>query len=201
MKQIVRWLVLFLVLFVACLGVFYYLKIKDEPVVVEKKVTDEIVGLPYQIHDLDSTYYKSEFKNLKTVLTSEVIDDKAYAETVSKMFAANLYTLDNKITKSDIGGLEFIVDSFKENFILNVSSTLYKYVETNIYNDRDQELPEVTGTEIIESISSTFTIDEIEYPSYEVTLNLTYKVDLGYETDVKVILIKDEDSIYVVGLE
>lgn len=201
MRQIVRWLILFLILFVGCLGIFSYLKIKNEPAIIEKKVTDEIVGLPYQIHDLDSAYYKSEFKNLKTVLTSELVDDKVYAETVSKMFVANLYTLDNKITKSDIGGLEFIAESYKENFILNVSSTLYKYVETNIYNDREQELPEVSGTEIIESINSTFIIEDNEYQSYEVSLKLTYKIDLGYETNVKVILIKDENSIYVVGLE
>ena len=112
------------------------------------KKVDEIKGFNYHLEDRDTALYKKEFQNLKTNLESKEIDYEEYAKSIAKMFIIDLYTIDNKVNKYDIGSLEFVHPDAKENFELNAKDTLYKYVMDNSYNDRTQELPIVSSITI-----------------------------------------------------
>jgi len=168
----------------------------EEQNVIEK--IDQIESYDYYLDETASDYYKKLYNELKTVLNSEIINDKEYAKIVSKLFIADLFTLDNKITSSDIGGLQFIYTDFKEDFVNLAKTTLYSSVQSNIYNDRKQELPIVSNVEINNIIESIFNYNETEYNSYEVSVNITYETDLGYPTNYNLTLIKNDKYIQVV---
>ena len=74
------------------------------------------------------------------------------------MFVTDFYTLSTKVTNQDVGGLEFIYSKNKDNFKLKASDTLYKYIESNVYGDRKQKLPEV-----VEFVSCTSKVDGYNY--------------------------------------
>ena len=116
---------------------------KGKPVEVAAKI-DSIKGYNYVLYEDSTELYKTLYYELKEVLEAEVIDEAKYAEIVSKMFVVDFYTLNTKVTNQDVGGLEFIYSDNKENFKLKASDTLYKYIESNVYGDRTQKLPEVS---------------------------------------------------------
>ena len=45
------------------------------------------------------------------------------------MFLIDLYNLDNKKNMYDVGGVIFVFPDARENYKLNVSNTLYKYMK------------------------------------------------------------------------
>ena len=54
---------------------------------------------------------KTEFDVLKANLESDTIDEEAYALSIAKLFIIDLYTMNNKINKYDIGGIEYVYPS------------------------------------------------------------------------------------------
>ena len=79
--------------------------------------------------------------------------------------------IDYKVAKTDVGGVEFISPYVEKNFLENAENTYYKYVESNIYGNRDQSLPRVTKP-VVDSI------DQVTF-KYTITKNETL---LGYTT-------------------
>ena len=173
--------------------------INEEQNVVEK--IDQMENYDYYLDETATDYYKELYNELKTILNSEEVNDEEYAKIISKLFITDLFTLDNKITSSDIGGLQFVYPNFKEDFVNIAKNTLYSSVESNIYNDREQELPIVLGVEVSNIVESTFNYNEIEYNCYDVTVNITYEVDLGYPTSYDLTLIKNDKYYQVVAGE
>ena len=123
---------------------------------------------------------------------------KEYAKSISKMFIIDLYTLDNKVNKYDVGALEFVYPSAKENFELNAKDTLYKYVDDDSYNDRTQKLPIVKEITVNDIKQATFKIKDEDVSSYEVSLNWTYEEDLDYDTEAIIKIVKEDKTLYVV---
>lgn len=165
---------------------------------VEKKELDIIEPYGYKLDDRDTNTYKKYFNELKEVLSEEPIDEEKYAELLTKIFITDFYTLNNRLTSTDIGGLEFIHESQVENFILNAEETMYKTVESDLYGERNQELPEVKEVTVESVEATTYTYNNSEYDAYRVTASWTYKKDLGYETEGVFILMKDNDRLNVV---
>ena len=116
------------------------------------------------------------------------------------MFIIDLYTIKNKINKYDVGGIDFIYKSAKENYITNVTDTLYKYVEDDTKGEREQQLPAVKSIEIESFKKGKFKVnsEKKEYESYNVKLNWTYSIDLGYDKTGEVIIINKDNKLYVV---
>ena len=52
-----------------------------------------------------------------------------------------MFTLANKVSNTDVGGIQFVHEPFQDDFILIAKETLYSHVENNIYGNRKQELP------------------------------------------------------------
>ena len=159
---------------------------------------DQMVNYDYYLDDNATEYYKKLYNELKIVLNKEEVNDEEYAKIVSKLFITDLFTLDNKITSSDIGGLQFVYPEFKENFVNIAKTTLYSSVESNIYGDRNQTLPIVTNVDIINIAESTFNYGGIDHNSYVINIDISYHTDLGYPTNYTLTLIKNDKYFQVV---
>lgn len=159
----------------------------------------ESIGLyGYSLHDRDSRAYKDTFKELSKALSTNNIDYKNYATLASKLFIMDLFTLNNKLGSTDIGGLQFIHKDLKENFKENMGDTIYKYVEINVDGKRTQELPVVKEVTVSNVLETKYTYNNKDYPAYVVTTNWEYEKDLGYQKSMKITFIKDKNILYIV---
>lgn len=163
-----------------------------------KKQIDSIEYYGYTLTKSDTDVYKSTFKELSKVLNEKPINNTEYAKLISKLFIIDLYTLDNKLSSTDIGGLEFLHKDLRDNFKENMGATLYKYVESNLDGKRKQELPVVKEVTISDVFETKYTYNKNEYTAYLVTANWTYEKDLGYQTNAKLTVINDNDILYIV---
>lgn len=163
-----------------------------------KKEIESIGLYGYSLHDRDSSAYKDTFKELNKALSTNNIDYKNYATLASKLFIMDLFTLNNKLGSTDIGGLQFIHKDLKENFKENMGDTIYKYVEINIDGKRTQELPVVKEVTVSDVLETKYTYNNKDYPAYVVTANWEYEKDLGYQKSMKITFIKDKNILYIV---
>ena len=164
----------------------------------ERKQIDSIEFYGYTLSENDTDIYKTYFKELTKVLNEKPINYSDYAKTISKLFIIDLYTLDNKLGSTDIGGLEFIHKNLRENFKENEGATLYKFMDNNLNGDRTQKLPKVKDVEIESINETTYKYKDVEYEGYLIKAKWTYEVDLGYQSSIKLTLIKDKDILYIV---
>jgi hypothetical protein len=196
-------LIIALVLIAIALLVVFSLKVissldKDEPV----KVINKIDAYGYTLEDNETNIHKKYFDELKSILQSDDVDEEEYAKTVSKLFISDFYNLNNKVTKNDIGGLQYILSVAKDNMVLKAKDTIYKYVESNIDGKRKQSLPIVTGVEISNIEKTEFEYnDETDESAYEVTVNWTYKEDLGYQDSATITLVHEDKKISIAEIK
>ncbi len=172
--------------------------VKDDKNVVTKKELDSLELYGYTLDDYDSDLYKEYFNDLKSTLNSDEVNYEDYAKEIVKLFVSDFYTLDNKLTSSDIGGVEFIPSDMVENFKMHAGDTMYNYVKTNIYGDRVQELPIVKKVDVTNLESITYTYKDKEYSGYKVSASWEYQEDLGYKNNEIFTLIKDNNKLYIV---
>lgn len=181
--------------------VFYFygtLQRKEEPVNVSK-VENNIPDYEYYINDNASTYYKDEFAKLKEILEADEIDDNAYITQLAKVFVIDLLSLNNKINKYEVTSSQYFNATKKDMFINKVVDNFYDYIEDNAYNDRKQLLPEVSEVIMNELKTTTYKMGEESVPAYEISADVTYVSDLGYDKKVDVILTKEDNKYSVVA--
>ena len=164
----------------------------------ERKKLDSIELYGYTLSKNDTEIYKTYFKELSKVLNEKTIDYTEYAKLISKLFVIDLYTLDNKLASTDIGGLEFLHKDLKDNFNENMGSTIYNFVESNIDGKRTQELPIVKDVNVSDVFETKYTYNKTEYDAYIVSTDITYEKDLGYPKSMKLTIIKDNNILYIV---
>lgn len=176
---------------------------KKTPVKEVKKLDDiKVKEIDYTLYDNKSDLYKDYFAELKEALTKDKVDDLEYAKVVAKLFVTDFYSLEDKKTNTDVGGLDFIHPDMKENFILKATDTMYKYVESNVYGDRKQELPKVTKVEIKNAEAKPLTYDKYtDGLGYVVTVTITYAKDLGFPKEVTLSIIHQEKKLYIVEIK
>lgn len=202
-RVIILIIVVILTLLVAGLITVNYIKNKstsDDPNTVV--IDDTINEYGYDVTDNATEYYKDLFGKLKTLLSNSEFDEEEYAKLVSLMFVTDFYTLSNKVTNSDIGGYQFIASDYQENFKLAAKSTIYSSVESNVYSDRVQELPNVIKASIdsINTISYKYG-DDKDNNAYEVKVSITYEKELGYPDSVELILIHNDKKIEIAKID
>ena len=199
-KQDIRNIVLFVLIGLIIFGIVGYKVYKDfftSTGAVEKKIMSlDLYG--YTLGENDTKLYKDNFKALEGILNEKPIKYEEYAKTMSKLFVIDVFTLTNKVSSTDIGGLEFVYKDLKENFKENMGATLYRNVEINLDGKRKQTLPEVTSVEATDIKENKYTYDKKEYEGYVVTLKWEYKQDLGYQSSIRLTLIKDDNKLYIV---
>ena len=144
----------------------------------------------YTLAKRDTELYKEVFNLLKEELNKESINYEKYAEYISKLFIIDLYTLSNKNFKNDVGGIQYVKDEIKDNYKLNVSNTLYKYINNSKV--------EVSKIDVLEIKEIEYKISNKNYSGYEVKLSWEYKEKNDYDKEGTIILIRDNDELYVV---
>ena len=148
------------ILVVAVVGIFTYKTFFSKPVIKEAKVLKEIKNYGYVLKENKSKKYQALFKDLAKILESDEVDYKAYASKLAEMFVVDFYSLSDKTAKTDVGGVDIVLPDILNNFLENAENTFYKYVESNIYNNRKQKLPEVNTVEVESVEKTTFTYND-----------------------------------------
>ncbi len=202
-KKYKRILIIILIVVLLAIISFVIYKIllnnKTEEEVVN--VVDSISEYGYNLDDRDTELMKSVYEELKNILNSDEIDYELYASALARLFVIDLFTMDNKINKYDVGGSEYVYPDALENFKLNVEDTLYKHMENNSSGKRKQDLPEVSSIEVLSNETDEYTIGENSFDSYIVNLSWQYVSDLGYDNNALITLINLDNKLYVVEYE
>ena len=201
-------LILLLVLLLIVIGIIVSVVIiikknKNKPEDVEETtavVLNSIEEFNITLDDLDSDLYKKEYEELKENLQKEKIDYDDYAKSISKMFIIDLYSLQTKLNKYDVGGVQFVYPQILDNYKLNVEDTLYKYMEDNSKGKRKQTLPLVKSITVksIKENKYKITSEDKTYEGYKVKLSWEYDKNLGYDDEAELILIRVDKMLYIV---
>lgn len=174
----------------------------QEQKVKEVKVLKSIDEYGYELKDNKTKKYKELFKELEDILREDEVNQEEYAKKVAQMFVYDFFSLEDKAAKTDVGGVEFVHPNAVANFLVNAEDTYYKYIESNIYGERKQDLPAVDVV-TVDSIEETeFAYNNEMHPGYEVRLSWTYTDDKfsDYQKNAIVILIKSDIKYYVVQI-
>ena len=116
------------------------------------------------------------------------------------MFLTDFYTLDNKINKNDIGGVEFIYSDYQDIFIKKAKDTIYKYLENNI--NRKQKLPIVNEVKITNIEIKNYGVNNLNFDNaYYLTCQIIYEKDLGYPINVNLILVENNNKLEIISME
>lgn len=166
-------------------------------------ILDTIKNYNYTLDENDSAYFKKEFKKLKKVLEKKNIDEKKYAEQVSKLFVIDFFSLKNAINKNDVGGKQFVYTDYQESFVKFAKDGIYKYVENNIYGDRKQDLPSVKLVTVdeIKQEAATFKNDITDSNAYIVELTVNYDKNLEYQKKVTLVLIHNDKKLEIAKMD
>ena len=206
-KKVKRMLIIFvviLVLIAAGVGALIYFETPKKKAVPEVKIVNEVDKYDYKLKETKSNTYKKMFEELKKILKEEKVDEEAYAKKVAEMFIYDFYTLNDKAAKTDIGGVDFVYSSAVENFLQNAQDTYYKYVESNIYNERKQSLPEVTNITINNVEQKEFAYgDQTDSSAYFVNVTWSYTDEqfADYQKEATIVLIHDDIKLSIVELQ
>ena len=200
MKKKIFGLVICTLLFIYFVGGVIYNLVLDKDIndKNEIKTSNTIKGYDYLLYEDDLDIYVSEFDNLKKNLEGKEVNYKEYAYSISKMFLIKIYSLDNVDNKYDVKGTEFIYPDARENFKLNITNTLNKYIEDNSDNDRKQDLPIVKSVNILRDEEITFKIGEEEYDAYKIETEIEYEKNLEYDEKAELIIVKKDKYLYIV---
>ena len=194
-KGILLIIILFLIAALVLYGYGYIMRNKNE-VVNSTSVYDSIEKYGYTLNDNATDYYKNEFAALKSIE-----NDKDIASQVAKLFLIDLYSINYKINKYEVTSMQYFYSDKREMHRQKVLDTIYRYVEDNSYNDRNQELPEVSEVVIKEEKEDKYKMGNDKKDAYVITLSISYVKDLGYDKLAEVTLIKDGNNYSVVSYE
>ena len=201
-KKVTIFVVILVVIVIAiCLAIFLA-KGNKETNTIKVESVDSIEGYDYTLDNNETKYYQELFKELKEVLEADDVDQNKYAELVVKLFIADFYNLDNKISKNDIGGTQFVYNDFRSDFEKLASSSMYKSIESNLDGKREQELPEVVKVSVEKVEGEPFKYgDNTDDEAYTINFDIEYKDDLGYQTSGTITLIHNDKKLEIAQLE
>ncbi len=162
-------------------------------------VVSKMDDYPYYLNSNATRLYKKYYKLLEEELKDSKVDEKEYAKLVAQLFSIDFYTLSNKLTNQDIGGIQFISPSLQEKFSSESKNTVYKYIENNISGKRTQELPEVKKVEVSNIETVSYNKNNLSDSSaFKVLVELEYVVDLGYPESLELFFIHEDNKLVLV---
>ncbi len=199
-KEVQKNRIIIIILIIITLIVVIFFKTRPKLQVIS--VVSEIADYNYYVESNASKIYKKYYNELEEELSTNKIDEENYAMLISKLFIVDYYSLNNKITNKDIGGVQFVHSELKDKFIEESSETIYKYIKNNLYGTRNQKLPEVSSVDIenIENIkykNGNFKDDS----GYKVITKINYIKDYDYPKEVELTLIHENNKLVIVEFE
>ncbi len=197
-------IILFIFFLVLLGGVIYYFFFYNNRSIKKSVVLTKINDYGYVLKDSKNNAYQKEFKNLEKILKEKKVDEKKYAKSISKLFVIDFYSLDDKKAKTDVGGVDFVNDNAKVDFLEKAENTYYKYLESNLYGDRKTKLPEVSKVKVLDVENTAFTYNETsDTEGYKVHLTWEYKNDSSfknYQHESYLTLVHDGKKLTIVEL-
>lgn len=192
-------IILLLVILTIVVSVWYFF-FREKQVAIT--VVSQIDDYNYYLDSNETRIYKKYYKELEAELKDSKVDEEKYAEIISKLFTIDFYTLTNKLTNKDIGGIQFIHSNLQESFTTTASSSLYKYVKSNLSGNRRQKLPEVNKVEVSKIEKTNYKNDNYkDDSSYQVTLEVGYVKDYDYPEKVTLTIIHEENKLSIVEVK
>ena len=204
-KNIKRLIIILIIIIALAAGIFVVSKLMPKKEVIkEAKVLNTIDDYGYILKDNKSKNYQALFKELIKILEKEEVDEQLYVSKLSEMFIVDFYSLADKYAKTDVGGVDIVHPDVLSNFLTNAENTFYKYVESNIYNNREQSLPEV-GTVTVETVEKTpYTYNNVtDENAYSVKVNWTYTEEefSTYQKQATLTFVHQDKKLYLVELK
>ena len=203
-KKVKRLLLLIIIIGLGLGGYYVYKNIGKKEEVKEIKVINKIDKYGYQLKENKPSKYKNLFEELKEILNEENVNEKNYVKKISEMFIYDFYSLSDKTAKTDIGGTDFVYNEILENFLQNAQDTYYKYVESNVYNNRKQSLPTVSNITIEKVENTKFEYNnKYDDKAYEVDISWDYTDNQfsSYQKKATLVFIHDGDKLSLVELQ
>ena len=203
-KKVKRLLILLIIVGLVLGGYYIYSKINKKEEVKEIKVINKIDKYGYELKENKPSKYKKLFEELKEILNEENVNEENYVKKISEMFIYDFYSLSDKTAKTDVGGTDFVYKEVLENFLQNAQDTYYKYVESNVYNNRKQSLPTVSNITIDKVENTKFEYnDKYDEKAFEVDINWDYTENQfsGYQKKATLIFIHDGIKLSLVELQ
>ena len=201
-KKIIIAVVILLVVILGIVLLNLPKKTKEKEEVV--KVVNEVEKYGYELKETKSKRYKKMFEELKEILSEEKVDEEKYVSKLTEMFIYDFYTLDDKSAKTDVGGVDFVYKEAVSNFLVNAQDTYYKYVESDLYNNRNQQLPivdQVTVEAIAQQPYAYGTLNDDK--AYVVKASWTYTKEqfATYQNQAQLVFIHDGVKLSLVELK
>lgn len=181
---------------------YYFLKPKSSKKAQSViKIEEKIEDYGYELAENETDYYKSLFKNLKAVLSEKPIEEEKYASLVGQLFLADFFHLDNKLSKNDVGGLQFVYSDFRDDVEKYAKESVYHYVENNMYGDRKQALLVVTEVSVLKSEKVEISyLDTSDEEAYQIDFKIAYEEDMGYQTSATLYIVHHDNRLEIVKL-
>lgn len=201
-KKIIIAVVILLVVILGIVLLNLPKKTKEKEEVV--KVVNEVEKYGYELKETKSKRYKKMFEELKEILSEEKVDEEKYVSKLTEMFIYDFYTLDDKSAKTDVGGVDFVYKEAVSNFLVNAQDTYYKYVESDLYNNRNQQLPivdQVTIDAVTQQPYAYKTMNDDN--AYVIKTTWTYTKDefATYQNQAQLVFIHDGVKLSLVELK
>lgn len=92
-------LVILIIILIYCCSLVLKNAVTKKGTIEDVTVESHIEDYGYELNSNETDLYKNYFKELENVLKEEEIEEKAYASLLTKLFIADFYNLDNKLTK------------------------------------------------------------------------------------------------------
>ena len=204
-KKVRRILIIILIVLACFVGFLVFRGQKEKPKEVkEAKVINEVEKYGYKLKENKPEAYKKMFEELKTILNKTPVEEEEYAKKIAEMFIYDFYSLNDKDAKTDIGGVDFIYPLILENFLQNAQDTYYKYIESNVYNNRKQSLPVVKDITIDSVEKAPFAYgDTTDENAYVISASWDYTDSQfsSYQKSAKLIFIHEENKLSLVELQ
>lgn len=202
-RKLIIALILIIIVVIGALIVINLPKKENKPV-EEVKVVNEVEKYGYQLKETKSKKYKKMFEELKEILSEETLDEEKYVTKLTEMFIYDFYSLDDKSAKTDVGGVDFVYKDAVNNFLVNAQDTYYKYVESDIYNNRNQQLPivdVVTVSSVAQQPYAYGTLNDDK--AYVVKASWTYTKEqyATYQNQAQLVFIHDGKKLSLVELK
>ena len=186
------------------LGFIVYKTLGEHKEVKAVKIENSIDKYGYNLKENKPKAYKVMFKELENILKDATVDGDAYVNKIAEMFIYDFYSLNDKTAKTDVGGLEFVHSAALENFIQNAEDTYYKYLESNIYNNRKQNLPVVSNISIDSTEQTQFAYgNENDENAYMVKVSWDYTDSnfSDYQKEATLIFVHEDFKLSLVELK
>ena len=182
---------IFLGVLAVVLAVLIYQKFFKSDVI---RVVASIPDYSYQLESNQTKIFKKYYRDLEEELEDQHIDEENYAKLISKMFLIDFYTLSNKVTNQDVGGVQFLHSSIQENFKNKATDTLY--------GNRRQQLPTVKDVSIEKVSNTSYSYQDVKDDSaYQIDAKIIYKKDLGYDKKKTLVLVHEDMKLSIVEVQ